>query len=319
MTPVGFRRTLSVAAMVTTLTVATWWTSGPVVSTEAQSIPPLTQKTAPNRVGINNANPSFTLDVNGTANATAFRGDGSQLTSVPGATQWSTSGSGIAYASGNVGIGTATPWSRLQISGPSGEPSLTRQIPGVASFMSTGVNLDLVITQSVTAPYTTSIQSRSAVGDGFAFPIALNPLGGKVGIGTASPQSTLDVNGTLSAISKNFKIAHPLDPARKSLVHASLEGPGDGVYYRGEARLVNGSVVIDLPPYFEALTRKDRRTVQLTPIGGPSVLYVATAVEGGRFTVRADNGDSEQRFYWEVKAVRADLAPLVVEPLRAEK
>lgn len=96
-------------------------------------------------------------------------------------------------------------------------------------------------------------------------------------------------------------------------MHSALEGPEVGVYYRGEARLVNGSAGITLPPYFEALTRKDQRTVQLTPIGGSTLLYEATEVEGGTFTVRADSGNSAQRFYWEVKAVRADLAPLVVE------
>src|SRR6266487_4406815 len=58
----------------------------------AQSVPPLTQKTAPNRVGVNNANPVSTLDVTGTANVTgsvtagSFRGDGSQLTNLPAPT-----------------------------------------------------------------------------------------------------------------------------------------------------------------------------------------------------------------------------------------
>jgi hypothetical protein len=61
------------------------------------------------------------------------------------------------------------------------------------------------------------------------------------------------------------------------------------------------------------LTRKEQRTVQLTPIDGWAPLYVARGVEG-RFTVRtANGGNPTQRFYWEVKAVRADVAPLVVE------
>ncbi len=41
-------------------------------------------------------------------------------------------------------------------------------------------------------------------------------------------------------------------------------------------------------------------------------------VQGGRFTVRtASGGNPAQRFYWEVKAVRADVAPLQVEKLKA--
>ena len=77
---------------------------------------------------------------------------------------------------------------------------------------------------------------------------------------------------------------------------------------------LTGEVSITLPSYFEALTRKEQRTVQLTPIDGWAPLYVKGGVKDGQFTVRtAASGDPAQRFYWEVKAVRADVAPLVVE------
>jgi hypothetical protein len=46
---------------------------------------PLTVAPSTNRVGVNNTNPGYTLDVNGTVNATSFRGDGSQLTNVAAA------------------------------------------------------------------------------------------------------------------------------------------------------------------------------------------------------------------------------------------
>src|SRR6266536_3849122 len=92
MTPAARLRTGLGAALL----VASSWLA--VASSDAQSVPPLTQKTGPNRVGINNANPASTLDINGstnangnvtvtgTVNATAFHGDGSQLTGlvVPG-------------------------------------------------------------------------------------------------------------------------------------------------------------------------------------------------------------------------------------------
>lgn len=136
---------------------------------------------------------------------------------------------------------------------------------------------------------------------------------GNIGIGTTTPTSLLHVNGTFTATSKNFQIDHPLDPAKKFLVHSALEGPEVAVYYRGEAQLVNGEVEIALPSYFEALTRKEQRTVQLTPIKGWSPLYVSDEIQEGRFTVRSAGATRAQRFYWEVKAVRADIAPLVVE------
>jgi len=100
----------------------------------------------------------------------------------------------------------------------------------------------------------------------------------------------------------------------KLLVHSAIEGPEHAVYYRGEAQLVNSEIEITLPRYFEALTRKEHRTVQLTPVGGYSPLYVAEEVKDGKFKVAAPSGGNpSQKFYWEVTAVRADIPELVAE------
>lgn len=128
---------------------------------------------------------------------------------------------------------------------------------------------------------------------------------------------SIEIDGTITGKSKKFVIEHPLDPAR-SLAHASLEGPENGVYYRGEGRLVDGAAEIKLPAYFEALTRPDGRTVHLTPRFGdaaePVTALAASAVENGRFQVRSFGGDhARHTFYWEVRAVRADLPELMTE------
>jgi len=123
-------------------------------------------------------------------------------------------------------------------------------------------------------------------------------------------------------VSKKFRIPHPLAPEERDLVHACIEGPEVAVYYRGEGKLVNNIARVELPPYFEALTRKEGRTVQLTAIyDGPETpvaQLAASRVVNGLFSVHAVDGKNPtQAFYWEVKAVRADLAPLETE-LRKE-
>jgi hypothetical protein len=125
------------------------------------------------------------------------------------------------------------------------------------------------------------------------------------------------VTGTFSATTKQFDIPHPVDPEHLRLVHASIEGAEHAVYYRGEGQLESGSAVVRLPEYFEALSREQGRTVQVTPLAddeGPISALAASAVRNGSFTVRAlDGANPQQRFYWEVKAVRSDIHPLVVE------
>ncbi|GGV36695.1 hypothetical protein GCM10010182_71090 [Actinomadura cremea] len=124
-------------------------------------------------------------------------------------------------------------------------------------------------------------------------------------------------DGTLWAGAKHFLIDHPVEPAERDLVHAAVEGPEYAVFYRGEGRLSDGRATVELPRYFEALTRPDGRTVQLTPrFDGDEPLspLAASAVADGRFAVRTVDGEpAGHGFYWEVKAVRADLPELAAE------
>jgi hypothetical protein len=123
---------------------------------------------------------------------------------------------------------------------------------------------------------------------------------------------SLYVGGTLYASGgKSFLIPHPLAPRNKMLVHGAVEGPEFAVYYRGQSQLSDGRVSVALPDYFEALTRPEDRTVQLTCVGDYSPLFVSSAPANGQLEVRTTaQGNPSQAFYWEVKAVRADVARL---------
>lgn len=124
-----------------------------------------------------------------------------------------------------------------------------------------------------------------------------------------------------SGEAKTFIIDHPVEK-EKYLVHATLEGPEAAVYYRGTARLYAGKAVIEMPAYFEALTRREGRTILLTNLDGFDQLAVQTQdgekIKHGKFVVISRDPASNQAFDWEVKAVRRDAGDLDVEPNKSD-
>ena len=66
----------------------------------------------------------------------------------------------------------------------------------------------------------------------------------------------IQVSGNFKALTKSFKIPHPLDPSNKILEHGSLEGPEHGAYQRGTAEGI-GDVKVILPDYWSALVEPD--------------------------------------------------------------
>ncbi len=123
-------------------------------------------------------------------------------------------------------------------------------------------------------------------------------------------EGSLLVNGN----SKTFIIDHPIRDD-SYLVHATTESPHNGVEYWGEAVLdEHGKAVVELPGYFEALTAKRDRAVLVTPLTGGG-LITAGRPSGGRFTL---DGPPGAEVFWLVKAIRADIPPLMVEPRREQ-
>lgn len=112
---------------------------------------------------------------------------------------------------------------------------------------------------------------------------------------------------------KSFIIDHPTDPDRY-LIHACTESPQPGVEYWGDVVLDgNGQAVVELPEYFEALTRPDGRYVSVNTCSDEIRNASATYPQNGRFTIHGAPG---ARVTWLVKAIRADAGHMLIEPRR---
>jgi hypothetical protein len=101
---------------------------------------------------------------------------------------------------------------------------------------------------------------------------------------------------------KTFVIDHPVDP-EKYLVHACLEGPEAGVYYRGKGAITdNTSTTICLLNYVDKFATNF--TVQVTPIyNGNLNILQCSEVTNNHFNVYGKNC----KFYWHVTGKRADI------------
>jgi hypothetical protein len=110
---------------------------------------------------------------------------------------------------------------------------------------------------------------------------------------------------------KTFVIDHPTNND-KHLVHACLEGPEVGVYYRGEGVITNNeNTIIKLPDYVDKIAYQ--LTVNLTPINDDGtkkqLILTSSRVKNNEFTVYGPNCE----FFWTVYGKRQDID---VEPLK---
>jgi hypothetical protein len=102
---------------------------------------------------------------------------------------------------------------------------------------------------------------------------------------------------------KSFLQPHPEDPARMIQFHC-LEGNESGTYFRGTGQLSSGRAELAIPEEWRQVTDADTITVQLTPIGGPALLYV---IEQSRERIVV-GGTNDVRFHYHVNGVRRGFA-----------
>jgi hypothetical protein len=243
-------------------------------------------------------------------NGIRFRGSGTSS----GSAEWARFDS-----SGNLGIGTISPQSSLDVyvdqntstilyvRNPNSGSSARTRI--VASSDSGAGNISI-------GQHSSNYAGASNQGwvwtSGTSTPLVLGTVGtervritptGSVGIATANPQYTLHVNGSFAATTKSFVIPHPTKLNYK-LRYASLEGEENGVYLRGRTQ----ESIIELPEYWTNLIDENSITVNLTPIGNKTVWVE----EINNNKVYINSEDTIDCFY-TVFAERKDVEKLVVE------
>jgi hypothetical protein len=128
----------------------------------------------------------------------------------------------------------------------------------------------------------------------------------------------LDCSGAIIGAAKEFKIDHPLDPANKYLVHASVESSEMMNIYSGNVVTDElGVATVTLPDWFEAENGDFR--YQLTSVGSDAHAWVSQEVANRQFKISTNA--THVKVSWQITAVRQDVYakahPLGVEQTKS--
>jgi hypothetical protein len=186
-------------------------------------------------VGIGTPSPQYSLDVNGTINATSFRGDGSNISNLnasyisSGILSVSNGGTGLSTltsgqlligsginpitqspnliwnnTSNRLGIGTPSPQYTLDVNGTINATSFRGNGSSISNLNATYISSGVLSVSNGGTGLSTLTSGQILIGDG-TNSIKQTPnlvwdnTSNRLGIGTPSPQYTLDVNGSINA------------------------------------------------------------------------------------------------------------------------
>jgi hypothetical protein len=234
-------------------------------------------------------------------------------------------------ASGDVGIGTASPSEKLHVFENVNTPTfLVVENPNTGID---GVGVIRALSNTATVNFQAHGSGRTlsrfgqtlsdwsemlqVTGDGLivgtvgATPLILGTNSTARMTFGASGGVTVTGDFTVSGGVKSFAVPDPKN-SEKAIYYVALEGPEAGTYFRGTAKTVNGEAVIALPSYFSSITENERMTVQLTPVGAPGALYIAQK-SPEQLVIKIAEGATDLEFDFLVHGIRKGYLDFAVE------